>query len=482
MGTIRLSTVAALLVLFAIAGSGGCADTGRGSDSGVLGDLTARQFDISHAKDMTVVDLRPGDLAMADLMPTDDAPASLDGPQPDIAVATDGRVPDLFMVQDLTMPKDGPALVDAQPDLVSRDLATSDGALDGAVADAAAADGAAPDLAMVAPVTFMVVRVGDGQAALTSAAQAVFIEKKKLDGTAVGNPIALPIAANGNTRAFTLSGTSTSEGYLSHSDTGSCVVLGGYDAAPGTAAVSGTPAAANNRILARVDAMGAVDTSTRLSTAYDAGNIRGATTSDCTSLWSAGTATSTGGVWYIPFGTTGGTQVLSMSPSNTRVVHVIGGQLYVDSGTNLFTTVLAVGMGTPKMAGQTAAALPGLVTTGASPYSFALFDRDAMVAGLDTLYIADDRIPASSGGIQKWKYDGMNWKLVTTFVGGLTTGERGLTGVVTGKNLTLIATTTETMSNTIVTIVDDGANMNPNATVIATAPANEVYRGVALSP
>jgi len=34
----------------------------------------------------------------------------------------------------------------------------------------------------------------------------------------------------------------------------------------------------------------------------------------------------------------------------------------------------------------------------------------------------------------------------------------------------------------VVTFVDDGVNLNPTPTVIATAPANSVYRGIAIGP
>jgi hypothetical protein len=52
--------------------------------------------------------------------------------------------------------------------------------------------------------------------------------------------------------------------------------------------------------------------------------------------------------------------------------------------------------------------------------------------------------------------------------------------VITGTSVTLIAATADAQSN-IVSFVDDGST-TPPSTVLATAPAGAVYRGVALAP
>jgi hypothetical protein len=126
---------------------------------------------------------------------------------------------------------------------------------------------------------------------------------------------------------------------------------------------------------------------------------------------------------------------------------------------------------------------------GMSPYSFALFDRDSAVPGLDTLYVADDRTPASDGGdgggVQKWTSNGAKWSRVATFAtvntGTTSVAFRGLAGLVTGQAVTLVATTAEPSANRLVVIVDDGSAA-PVGTVVATATANTAFRGVAFSP
>jgi hypothetical protein len=113
---------------------------------------------------------------------------------------------------------------------------------------------------------------------------------------------------------------------------------------------------------------------------------------------------------------------------------------------------------------------------------FVFFDRDASVPGADTLYVADDR-SAAGRGIQKWTFNGTSWTLAATFNLPTLAGFRGVAGLVTGATITLVATTNDTgnQANRIVTLVDDGS-ANPTLTVIAVAPSNVVYRGVAPNP
>src|SRR5262249_59848266 len=121
-----------------------------------------------------------------------------------------------------------------------------------------------------------------------------------------------------------------------------------------------------------------------------------------------------GGVHHAYLGARGTRQILT-APTNARPCHVQAGQLYGSSGSTPFTNVFTIGVGTPTMAGQTATSLPGMPTMTASPDSFALFDRNPNVAGVDTLYVADDHALATGGGVQKWSFDRATWTLVTTF-------------------------------------------------------------------
>jgi hypothetical protein len=315
-----------------------------------------------------------------------------------------------------------------------------------------------------------VVRVGDGLAPLSTAAAAVFIEHRSFSG-AMGTVIAMPIVALGAMQPFTLAGSSGAEGALTRSADGHYVTIAGYAAVPGTAAVAGTTASTVHRVAGRIDAAGAVDTSTHAAI-FSTSSARSAATDDGTRVWMAGAAN---GVQTLLVGTTTATQVLA-APANGRILQIFGGQLYETSGSAGFTDVFTVGTGVPTMAGATATTLPGMPTMSASPYAFALYDASTTVAGLDLLYVSDDRAAASGGGVQRWTFDGATWTLTATV--NLGNGAVGLASYRVGTMTYLYATTT---NGRIVEIVDDGLS-TPTATTIATAPTNTAFRGIAIAP
>jgi hypothetical protein len=328
---------------------------------------------------------------------------------------------------------------------------------------------------------FWVVRVGDGVLPLSDAAAPVFLDRKLTDGSEGGAPIALPTLMQGSNNSFTLSGSASSEGNLALAANGQSVTLAGYAATVGLVSVSTSQALAVPRVVARVDAAGTADTSTRIGGAFNGSNVRGAATKDGTAYWVSGHSPSgSGGVHHVLHGAASGSQILSV-PSNVRFVYIAGGQLYANSGAGTFVNVFTVGSGLPTSIGQTATSLPGLPTVDASPYGFALLDRSQAIAGVDTLYIADDRAPASGGGIQKWQFDGSQWTLSATWNGGLGAGVRGLSARVAGEVVVLVATTAEPTANHVITAVDDGSS-SPVLTVVATAAAKTIYRGVAFAP
>ena len=326
--------------------------------------------------------------------------------------------------------------------------------------------------------TVSVLRVGDGNAALSTSATPAIIERRKTDGTLLGT-VTLPIAVNGSNQPCTLAGSATSEGRLMRSPNASYLTFAAYAAVPGFLSVATTTASIVNRDACRVDAAGNVDSTTRLTTAFSGSDVRAAVTNDGTSFWVSGTSTgSSGGVWYVPLGVAGGLQILS-TPNDARTIGIFGGQLYGDA---LVTNVFTVGSGLPTTTGQTATTLPGLPTTNmASPDGFALFDLNPNVAGLDTLYLADDRGLAMGGGIQKWTFNGTTWTQAATFNSGLTTGLRALAAAkLPDGTIALFATTTDA-TNSLVRFIDDFVHV-PTATVLVAAPNRYAFRGVAISP
>jgi hypothetical protein len=336
--------------------------------------------------------------------------------------------------------------------------------------------------------TFCVLRL-DG---VTSAAAALTIEERRLDGSLVGTT-PLPTSdsgISGGNLAITESGSASSEGGLSLSGDGRYLVLAGYDTMPGTLSVKGT--AGINRVVARVAADGTVNSSTSISiaTAFTQDNVRSATSQDGSAFWVSGAGmNTTGGIWYVTLGGGGLVNIVN-NPSDTRWLQVINGQLYGTAtvGSTL-NGVFTVGSGLPTLSGQTATILPGLPTaSGPGPLSFVFFDRDS-TAGFDTLYISDDGNTANRG-VQKWTLvtTGMCgttpapcWNKATTFNLTPAVKFKGLAGTVVNGNVFLMATTDEGTTARLVTFVDSGSGA-PTTTIFTPLTANQIYRGVALSP
>lgn len=332
----------------------------------------------------------------------------------------------------------------------------------------------------------VVYRIGTGAAALSSAATQVFLDEYNPTAGALVQTIPLPTSNNGANLALTASGTATSEGLITLSADGRYILAPGYNAAPGTASVASTTSTAVPRVVARIDGAGNVDTTTGFTDAYSANNIRSAASVDGSAIYTGGTGTTTfGGVHYGTLGSTTSTQIES-TPLNIRNVAIFGGQLYLSASSTPFLGIATVGTGTPTTSGQTVTQITPTYGTGnPSPYQFFFADLTSSVAGVDTLYVADDRTTANGGGIAKFSLVGGSWVLNNIYAGTGTVGARGLTGVVSGSNVTLYATTTETSANRLISITDtSGYNgtLSGTATTVATATTNTVFRGVAPAP
>lgn len=316
----------------------------------------------------------------------------------------------------------------------------------------------------------VVLRVGDGSTTLSGAATAVFLDEyPTTPSTSPLQTIAMPIGVNGTNRILTNSGSAASEGALSRSVDGHYLTLVGYDAAPGTASVASTTNTSINRVVARVDTNGNVDTSTRISDAYSTSNIRSATTIDGTAFWTSG---STGGMRYVLYGSSGNSTLVSSTIASTRVTGIFGGQLYLTASNGLNT----VGNGTPTTTGNIATLLSPVNSS--NPFGFVFLDRDPGVAGLDTLYVADQ---TTANGLLKYSFDGTNW----TARGALTGIYTGIAATISGSSAVIYATSGTGAGNKLVTVTDTAAfnaNITGSITTLATAPANTAFRGLAFAP
>ena len=308
----------------------------------------------------------------------------------------------------------------------------------------------------------VVFTVGNGSALSGTAMSGALYEYNTATvNQSVGNTVALP-------STFTVGGSASAEGFLKLSTDGNYLTMFGYNAAVGSAAPSGTAPATVNRVVARIDMSGNVDTTTRLTDST--GSARSAISPDGNGIW---VTTSSGGSRYTTFGST--TTSVGLVGGNLRVAGISGGQLYISTAAAGVLGVATVGTGLPTTTGQTMTELSGMPTTGThSSYDF--FFKDA-----NTLYVADDGNAAGTGGIQKWTLNAGTWTLSYTLLnnGTTTTGCRGLTGLVDGSgNVELFATTTAATANTLIEVTDTGVNTSV-FTVLATAPTGDAFRGVA---
>lgn len=327
------------------------------------------------------------------------------------------------------------------------------------------------------PGNLVIYRVGTGAAALNSNATAVFLDEYTPSGTLVQS-IPMPTSASGSNRQLTASGTATSEGLLTRSVDGRYLLVPGYDAAPGTGSIATSTSATVNRVVGRIDAAGVADTSTALTDAINGGNPRSAASTDGTDIWLSGNGPTspTGGIRYATLGATTSTLV-SPTPINFRAISIFDGQLYSSHLSGAFR-LATVGTGTPTTSGNTTSNLPGYPTATTSPYQFFFADLDAVVPGVDTVYVADDSSLAGGGGAQKYSLVGGNWTFNGTI--GLAT-TRGLTATVSGTIVTLYVTNGTTFQTATDT---SGYNAAPNGTFASLAPAgtNTAFRGIALAP
>jgi hypothetical protein len=311
--------------------------------------------------------------------------------------------------------------------------------------------------------------------ALSSAAAAVRLKEFTLvPNAAFVNTVDLPTAVNGLNHRLTDTGTGTSDGMLTLSTDGRYLTIQGYDANVATASVVSTTSANTNRVVALVDFAGNVDTTTALSDAYSGNNFR-ASAFDGTTLYTAGTGSpaSSAGVRTATVGGIASTAI-SGSLTNTRVVNLFGGGVYVSSssGSNL---------GVSLVSGGAATLLPGF-TSALAPSSY-----DFFFANSSTLYVADDSANAN-GGVQKWVFDTVasTWSRAGVIGTGVANiGARGLTGAVDAAgNVSLYAITAEASANRLIAIADTLAGNGSGATVttLQSAPTNTIFRGVDFAP
>lgn len=321
------------------------------------------------------------------------------------------------------------------------------------------------------PGNLAIVRLGDGAAALSSAAAATFIDEYTPSGTFV-QTIVVPSAASGANRALTMQGSSTAMGALNLSSDGQYFTFAGFDAAPGTAGVNGTTSASVNRVIARMDMSGNVDTTTAMNAAFSANQPRSVVTTDGSNFWVAG---GNSGVQYVPYGAVSGTnQVSTGNPTNLRNLNIALGNIYVSSASGTGTQgVLQLGSGL-QTSPAALSILPNFLSTTGGAGSF----YDYYFADANTAYVSDDSSVAGLGGLQKWTFDGANWNRISTTAAPTGIRIRQMTGMTVAGVTTLYITgdNGSSVNSAFFSYTEAGGFSGP----LASASANTAFRGIEL--
>jgi hypothetical protein len=341
---------------------------------------------------------------------------------------------------------------------------------------------------------------GGAASAPAATGTAIFLDEFTLDG-ASSTPtqtIALPTTTSGAQRGIVDSGSASSTGFVTRTGDGSAVVTGGYDVGVGNAI--GGAAATNNRIIARVDGGGNVDTSTGYSDDSAGATLRSVAASG--SNYYAGTASSSASTLYINTPGAIDTSTTRVGGGAVRTDGIYANRLFVSVNSTFESIKDTATGGLP-----TATAASNTITTFTLPIAsseqFAMADLSPSVGfdgtGLDTLYIADPAAISgtsnpttsteSGGGIQKYVYNGTTWNLTITYNAGLSSTNTdhtfgGIVGVAfvaldDSGNPILFATTAapNATGNALMRIVDAGPLSS--YTLVANAPTNTMFRGVA---
>jgi hypothetical protein len=338
-------------------------------------------------------------------------------------------------------------------------------------------------------------RVGAGASALAGNGTAVFLDDYTTAGALI-SPNAMPTTASGSSFGLTAVGTTTGDGLMNVSSDGRYLLVPGYNLGLGT-----NLAATTVRVVGRVGFDGTnptIDTTTGLSDGSGSntlGNLREAASLDGGAIWTVHTGLSSalGGAARLVAGGQGGTSTTVSSTlaatasamTSLQGLSVFGNQLYVTGGTGGIDGVATVGSGLPTTGGNLTAMVPGFPGSNGSTLGNPS-PRQFIFTDANTVYVADSNAPASNntqGGLQKWTNTASGWRLA--YIIPMTAATEGLFSVVADPNNagTFYGTTAENSGqNKLVKIVDGGSAGTSTVTVLATAPTNEAFRGVAFVP
>lgn len=329
----------------------------------------------------------------------------------------------------------------------------------------------------------VLLQAGDGVRPFGALGNPILLREFSPGVLSFGFEVALP--TNGS-NAFVI-GNSAFTGSISLSPDEHSLTVAGYNTPlpyTNTSSLDSSAGVIVPRAVATVNHAGAFSLRAITTNAFGGGTIRGGASDGKGNFWAGGAAS---GIRYLGtnststlVGTAGAGAIRNISTVN-RALYYSSSQFPVAgfSGVVMFTN----GFPTNASAGSerliintTTNAIPG-ATTAASPKGFAI-NRLLTIA-----YVVDMRSTAQGGGIYRFNGDGIfgstNWTYAYTIpstVGAI----QDITVDFSGTTPKIYGIVGTAVGNALFSLLETGAGSTFN--VLTTAPANTVFRGIALAP
>jgi hypothetical protein len=331
----------------------------------------------------------------------------------------------------------------------------------------------------------VVVRLGTGGVTSYGGQTApTFLDEYTPAGSLVQS-IALPIVDNGANFRITFNYNRGNQGLLTSSPDKQYLTLAGWKASPASP-LSGLNTTSTDRIIARIDYNGAINTSTSIlgTDLGDGPSPIAAITNDGSSFWVMHDGV-TGGIHYSVLGQSTVSPIV-VAP-NIRTANIENGQLYCTASS--LPSIVSGGL--PTSGPQTVTSLPGFSAPGTgNSTQFFFADLNPSIPGYDVIYLAESNTIA----LTKYSFDQNTGSWVSNGTIGTTSDDyRGITGVVNGTSVILYCTrkvldNSSSNAGELVTITDNtGYNPGPNTfvgtpAILKMADPNTSFRGVAMVP
>lgn len=296
-------------------------------------------------------------------------------------------------------------------------------------------------------------RVGDGAQTLSSKSVKTVLLEISTSGTIIDS-IQVPFTG---TNKFVVQGSSSNDGMITLSTNRQRIIMYGYKADTGIAAVSGI-----SGVLRTVLSIDSTKTFLELASGPRIGNARCAA-SNGSNVW---VTASTGGLFAgMQTGGNGLMDTISNAISNLRAVGIFNNQLYF-STSSFSPGIHRVGIGTPNTGPITPTLVIPMLGT---PNQFS-FNSDTTIC-----YVAID---ASLSGVKKYTRSGSVWNLVDSVAG--SPAARALVVDWSQSNPIIYF---NNGTNLVNKVTDIGTNLiSQPVTTIYTAPSNTAVRGISFTP